>query len=136
RVYARSVRRSCAYAIARLRSRVRPNRDDRRLRSRLDARARTRCGRTAARRFVAGTRHDGRGGVLSTGILRVLVADDHSPTREEVCATLEQAAGFTVCAEVADAPAAVEAAVRERPDICLLDVRMPGSGLAAAWEIA
>jgi DNA-binding NarL/FixJ family response regulator len=30
----------------------------------------------------------------------------------------------------------VQAALRERPDICLLDVRMPGSGLAAAWEIA
>ena len=68
--------------------------------------------------------------------MRVLVADDHGPTREEVCATLEQTPGFTVCARVADAPGAVEAAVRERPDICLLDVRMPGSGLAAAWEIA
>jgi DNA-binding NarL/FixJ family response regulator len=30
----------------------------------------------------------------------------------------------------------VQAAVRERPDVCLLDIRMPGSGLAAAWEIA
>jgi two-component system nitrate/nitrite response regulator NarL len=25
--------------------------------------------------------------------------------------------------------------LRERPDLCLLDVRMPGSGLSAAWEI-
>ena len=29
----------------------------------------------------------------------------------------------------------MQAAVREPPDVCLLDVRMPGSGLAAAWEI-
>ena len=26
--------------------------------------------------------------------------------------------------------------MRERPDLCLLDVRMPGGGLAAAWEIS
>jgi DNA-binding NarL/FixJ family response regulator len=26
--------------------------------------------------------------------------------------------------------------MRKQPDICLLDIRMPGSGLAAAWEIA
>jgi len=30
----------------------------------------------------------------------------------------------------------VRAAVCEQPDVCLLDVRMPGSGVAAAWEIA
>jgi DNA-binding NarL/FixJ family response regulator len=37
---------------------------------------------------------------------------------------------------VADAAEAVQAALRKQPDICLLDIRMPGSGLAAAWEIA
>jgi DNA-binding NarL/FixJ family response regulator len=37
---------------------------------------------------------------------------------------------------VADAAGAIQAAVRERPDVCLLDIRMPGDGLAAAWEIA
>ena len=36
----------------------------------------------------------------------------------------------------ADAAQAVQAALVERPDVCLLDVRMPGSGVAAAWEIA
>jgi DNA-binding NarL/FixJ family response regulator len=40
-----------------------------------------------------------------------------------------------VCAEAADAPGAAEAAIRERPDVCLLDVNMPGRGVAAAWEI-
>ena len=39
-------------------------------------------------------------------------------------------------ASVADAAEAIQAAVRERPDVCLLDIRMPGDGLAAAWEIA
>lgn len=39
-------------------------------------------------------------------------------------------------AEAEDAPGAVDAALREQPDLALLDVNMPGSGLAAAWEIS
>jgi DNA-binding NarL/FixJ family response regulator len=64
----------------------------------------------------------------------VLIADDHAPTREDVRRALESA-GFAVCAEAGDAAEAVHAAVSERPDICLLDIRMPGSGVGAAWEI-
>jgi len=67
--------------------------------------------------------------------LRVLIADDHTPTRQDVRAALEDDGGFEVCAMVADAPAAVRAAILERPDLCLLDIKMPGSGLAAVWEI-
>ena len=37
--------------------------------------------------------------------------------------------------EVAIDPVVLAAAVRERPDVCLLDIRMPGNGIAAAWEI-
>ena len=66
--------------------------------------------------------------------LRVVVADDHAPTRAGVAAALERG-GFAVSASVANAGAAVEAALRERPDVCLLDIRMPGSGLAAAGAI-
>ncbi len=68
--------------------------------------------------------------------LRVLIADDHAPTREDVQRALERDERFSVCRTAADAVEAVQVAVRERPDICLLDIRMPGSGLAAAWEIA
>jgi DNA-binding NarL/FixJ family response regulator len=67
--------------------------------------------------------------------VRVLVADDHPPTRRGVRRVLEQS-GFVVCAEAATAAQAVEAALSERPDICLLDIRMPGTGLAAAAEIS
>lgn len=66
----------------------------------------------------------------------MLVADDHAPTRDDVRRALDIDPRFEVCATAADAVAAVHAAVAEQPDICLLDVRMPGSGLAAAWEIA
>lgn len=68
--------------------------------------------------------------------LRVLIADDHAPTRDDVRRALERDVRFDICASVADAAEAIQAAVRERPDICLLDIRMPGNGVAAAWEIA
>ena len=68
--------------------------------------------------------------------LRVLIADDHAPTRDDVRRAVESEQGFEVCASAADAAGAVQAAIRERPDVCLLDIRMPGGGLAAAWEIA
>jgi DNA-binding NarL/FixJ family response regulator len=67
---------------------------------------------------------------------RVLVADDHGPTCEDVADALDRDPRFEVCAVAADAPQAVAAAARERPDLCLLDVRMPGSGIGAAWEIS
>jgi DNA-binding NarL/FixJ family response regulator len=66
---------------------------------------------------------------------RVLIADDHAMAREGIRLVLERG-GFEICAEVGDGPSAVEAAERERPDVCLLDVRMPGSGIRAAEEIA
>ena len=65
---------------------------------------------------------------------RVVLADDHPPTRAGVRYTLE-AAGMEVVAEAADAAGAVAAALREKPDICVLDIHMPGSGIAAAHEI-
>ncbi len=49
---------------------------------------------------------------------------------------LEQRGDFRVCAETADADAALAAAEREQPDVCLLDINMPGSGIAAAGRIS
>ena len=73
---------------------------------------------------------------MSDRAIRVLLADDHSPTRADVRKTLEADPRFHVVAEAADAAAAIEAAVREWPDVCLLDVKMPGTGVGAAWEIS
>ena len=67
--------------------------------------------------------------------LRVLLADDHGRTRADVREILEADGRFEVCAEAADAAEAVRAAVEQRPDLCLLDIHMPGSGIAAIWEI-
>ena len=67
--------------------------------------------------------------------LRVVVADDHPPTRAGVRGALE-ADGFAVVAEVGDARKAVDAVLEHLPDVALLDIHMPGSGIAAAAEIS
>jgi DNA-binding NarL/FixJ family response regulator len=73
--------------------------------------------------------------VEETRELRVLLADDHAPTREDLRWALTRG-GLSVCAEASDAAHAVQLALETSPDICLLDVRMPGGGVAAAWEIS
>lgn len=67
--------------------------------------------------------------------IRVLVADDHAPTRAGVRASLD-VEGFEVVGEASNARQAVEQAVALEPDVCLLDIHMPGSGIAAADEIS
>jgi DNA-binding NarL/FixJ family response regulator len=72
---------------------------------------------------------------MSTPIT-VLLADDHARTRALVRNALERTGDFHVCVEAADAAGAVEGAKRERPDVCLLDINMPGNGIAAATQIS
>jgi DNA-binding NarL/FixJ family response regulator len=67
--------------------------------------------------------------------LRVLIADDHGPTRSGVRRALESG-GITVCGEAKDAGSAVALATATHPDVALLDIRMPGSGIQAARDIA
>jgi DNA-binding NarL/FixJ family response regulator len=66
---------------------------------------------------------------------KIVIADDHAPTRELLRRALA-AAEFELCAEVRDAPSAVRAVVEHDANVALLDIRMPGNGLAAAAEIA
>src|SRR5207237_2423389 len=91
------------------------------------------------RRVSTRPRHHGGGRSAMTDSkppapTRVLLADDHPPTRAGVRYTLEQA-GMVICAEAGDADGAVEAALREKPDLCLIDVHMPGSGIQATKAI-
>jgi DNA-binding NarL/FixJ family response regulator len=65
----------------------------------------------------------------------VVIADDHERMRAQTRAIVERG-GFEVVEEVGDGPGAVAAVVRLRPDVCLLDIRMPGGGIEAAAEIA
>src|SRR5215469_3051219 len=66
----------------------------------------------------------------------VLIADDEPVVRAGIRTVLESAADIVVVAEAADGRAAVEAALACRPDVALIDIRMPVlDGLAAIGEI-
>ena len=67
--------------------------------------------------------------------IRVIVADDHAPTRAGVLASLD-VDGFDIVGEASNARAAVDLAVTLQPEVCLLDIHMPGNGIAAAEEIS
>ena len=66
---------------------------------------------------------------------RVLLADEQDATRASFRFVLESS-GFSICAEAADEPQAVRAALRERPDLCLIDTELPGSSIDAIAAIA
>ncbi|NUT34789.1 MAG: response regulator transcription factor [Hamadaea sp.] len=70
--------------------------------------------------------------------MRVIVAEDGVLLREGLVRLLTEA-GHEVVAAVADGPGLIEAAARLRPDVAVVDVRMPPShtdeGLRAAVEI-
>lgn len=69
-------------------------------------------------------------------MIRVLVADDEPMVCAHLRAILGAAGDIEVVADAADGAAAVEAAVRHRPDVVLMDLRMPGvDGLAATGRI-
>lgn len=67
--------------------------------------------------------------------IRVVVADDHPMFRAGIVFTFKNASGFEIVGEAATADEAISAAKRLKPDIVMLDINMPGSGLMAAAEI-
>lgn len=72
---------------------------------------------------------------MSSDSIRVVICDDHAPLRGLVRRALENG-GCQVCAEGASAADAVALALEHRPDVALLDIHMPGSGISAAREIS
>lgn len=68
--------------------------------------------------------------------LRILVADDHAAVRAGLRMIVESAGGHRVVGEAADGGTAVSMARSLRPDIVLMDIRMPGvDGIAATQRI-
>ncbi|MGW4248828.1 response regulator [Nocardia sp. NPDC004722] len=63
---------------------------------------------------------------MTPSVIRVLIADDQEMVRSGFRLILEAQPDIRVVAEVGDGLACIAAAQRLRPDVCLVDVRMPG----------
>jgi DNA-binding NarL/FixJ family response regulator len=69
--------------------------------------------------------------------IRVVVADDHRLFRAGLRAILQDTAGIEVIGEATDGHEALAVTARERPDVLLLDISMPGmNGLETARRMA
>jgi DNA-binding NarL/FixJ family response regulator len=69
-------------------------------------------------------------------MIKVLIADDESVVRAGIRAVLESVTDIVVAAEAGDGRAAVDAALTVRPDVALVDIKMPVlDGLAVLGEV-
>jgi DNA-binding NarL/FixJ family response regulator len=74
--------------------------------------------------------------VTGNGVIRVVLADDHPVVREGLRGMLAAEPGIEVVADAASGAEAVAVAARYRPDVVLMDLRMPhGDGVTATAEI-
>jgi DNA-binding NarL/FixJ family response regulator len=70
------------------------------------------------------------------GVIRVLVAEDHTIVRDGLVAILSQAPDMEVAADTGDGKKAVELWKKHQPDITLMDLRLPGlDGVSAIGQI-
>jgi DNA-binding NarL/FixJ family response regulator len=69
--------------------------------------------------------------------IKLLIADDHPIVRDGLRGIFTGEEGFEVVGEAANGKEAVALAEKLRPDVVLMDLRMPGSdGVAAITELA
>jgi two-component system response regulator DevR len=75
-------------------------------------------------------------GAVDAPTIRILIADDHEVVRIGLAALLDRQPGFSVVAEAASGSDALRLAMQHRPDVAVLDIRMPdGSGTDACRAI-
>lgn len=69
--------------------------------------------------------------------IRIVLVDDHAVVREGLAAVLGRCADLEVIGQAGSAVEAVEVTARTRPDLVVMDIRMPGgSGIDACREIS
>lgn len=76
---------------------------------------------------------------MTSAPIRILLVDDHAVVREGLRGLLEQEAGMLVVGEAGDGATAVRLAAAERPNLIILDLKMPGATAAdtiAALRVA
>jgi DNA-binding NarL/FixJ family response regulator len=75
--------------------------------------------------------------MVAADVVSVLIVDDQLPFRLAARAVLRRTEGFELVGEAGDGDEAVQLARHHRPDVVLMDIRMPGTdGLAATRAIA
>jgi DNA-binding NarL/FixJ family response regulator len=79
---------------------------------------------------------DAESTTTTTRPLTLLVVDDHEVVREGLSSLLDRRPGFQVVAQAGTVAESIAAARRFRPDLIVMDVRLPdGSGIEACREI-
>jgi DNA-binding NarL/FixJ family response regulator len=73
---------------------------------------------------------------MGVPVIRVLVVDDHAPLRRVLAELFAGTDDITVVGECRDGDEVVDAAIRTRPDVVLMDLNMPGTdGLEATRRL-
>ncbi len=73
---------------------------------------------------------------MDNDLIRVVIADDEDGMRMILRKMIAKAEGFTLCAEATNGPELLELVEKYRPQVCFLDVEMPGmTGLECAKAI-
>jgi len=79
---------------------------------------------------------DAAGPASGENVIRLLIVDDHPVVRDGLRGILESSLDFTVVGEAADGAEAVTRAEALRPDVVLMDLRMPGTdGVSAIKQL-
>ena len=67
--------------------------------------------------------------------IRVLIADDHAMVREGLRKLLELSDNIEIVSEVGDGQGAINIARKDKPDVVLMDVNMPGTNGIIATRV-